>query len=115
MGCQEEFFIYNMKQQKQAYIYALSAVLFWSTVASAFKVSLRYVNYLQLLLYASLVSTVCLFVVLVFQGKAPLLSTYSKKEYLHSALLGFLNPFLYYVILFKAYSLLPAQQAQPLN
>jgi drug/metabolite transporter (DMT)-like permease len=29
--------------------------------------------------------------------------------------LGFLNPFLYYVVLFKAYSLLPAQEAQPLN
>jgi drug/metabolite transporter (DMT)-like permease len=26
-----------------------------------------------------------------------------------------LNPFLYYVILFKAYSLLPAQEAQPIN
>lgn len=30
-------------------------------------------------------------------------------------MLGFLNPFLYYVVLFKAYSLLPAQEAQPLN
>ncbi|MBW1997862.1 MAG: DMT family transporter, partial [Deltaproteobacteria bacterium] len=29
--------------------------------------------------------------------------------------LGFLNPFLYYVVLFKAYELLPAQEAQPLN
>lgn len=32
-----------------------------------------------------------------------------------SAILGFLNPFLYYLILFKAYDLLPAQQAQPIN
>jgi drug/metabolite transporter (DMT)-like permease len=29
--------------------------------------------------------------------------------------LGFLNPFLYYTVLFKAYDLLPAQEAQPLN
>ena len=29
--------------------------------------------------------------------------------------MGFLNPFLYYVIVLKAYSLLPAQLAQPLN
>jgi drug/metabolite transporter (DMT)-like permease len=28
---------------------------------------------------------------------------------------GLLNPFIYYLILFKAYELLPAQQAQPLN
>ena len=32
-----------------------------------------------------------------------------------SALLGALNPFAYYLILFQAYSLLPAQVAQPLN
>jgi len=29
--------------------------------------------------------------------------------------MGFLNPFLYYIVLFKAYTLLPAQQAQPIN
>jgi len=34
---------------------------------------------------------------------------------LKSALLGFLNPYLYYLVLFKAYSLLKAQIAQPLN
>ncbi len=32
-----------------------------------------------------------------------------------SAMGGFLNPFLYYMVLFKAYALLPAQEAQPLN
>ena len=30
-------------------------------------------------------------------------------------MLGILNPFIYYIVLFKAYSLLPAQEAQPLN
>ncbi len=44
-----------------------------------------------------------------------MLKVLTKKDYLQSALLGFLNPFLYYIILFKAYSLLPAQQAQPIN
>lgn len=34
---------------------------------------------------------------------------------MHSALLGLVNPFLYYIILLKAYQLLPAQVAQPLN
>jgi drug/metabolite transporter (DMT)-like permease len=33
----------------------------------------------------------------------------------YSAFLGFLNPFLYYIVLLKAYSVLPAQLAQPLN
>lgn len=104
-----------MGKQRQAYTYAIIAVLIWATVASAFKISLRYVDFLQLLFYASIVSIVILFAILLFQNKLSLLKTYSKKEYLHSALLGFLNPFLYYVVLFKAYSLLPAQEAQPLN
>ncbi len=30
-------------------------------------------------------------------------------------LLGFINPFAYYLILFKAYDLLPAQEAQAIN
>ena len=104
-----------MKRQNQAYVYAITAVLFWSTVASAFKLSLRYLHFLHLVLYASFVSSLCLLIILKSQNKIHLLKTYSKKEFFHSALLGFLNPFLYYVVLFKAYSLLPAQIAQPLN
>jgi len=54
-------------------------------------------------------------IILMKQHKLYLLNSYSRNDYLRSLLLGFLNPFLYYLILFKAYSLLPAQEAQPLN
>lgn len=104
-----------MEKQKQAYTHAIVAVLLWATAASAFKISLRYVDFLQLLFYASIVSLIALFLILVVQKKLPLLRAYSRKDYLYSAALGLLNPFLYYVVLFKAYSLLPAQEAQPLN
>ncbi|MBA7501397.1 hypothetical protein ES705_09956 [subsurface metagenome] len=104
-----------MANQKKAYLYAALVVLIWSTVASVFKISLRYLNYLQLLFYASFISLLILFIILIIQNKLSLLKKYSKKDYLHSALLGFLNPFLYYIVLFKAYSLLPAQQAISLN
>ncbi len=104
-----------MTKQKEAYLYALATVLLWSTVASAFKISLHYLDVLPLLFYSAVVSTVILFCFLLFQRKASLLKGLTKRDYFHSALLGFLNPFLYYVVLFKAYSLLPAQQAQPLN
>ena len=104
-----------MEKQKQAYLYAITAVLFWSTVASAFKVSLRHLDFLQLLFFSSIASVVILFLILLIQNKLSLFREYSGKDYLRSAMLGFLNPFLYYVVLFKAYSLLPAQEAQPLN
>ena len=104
-----------MEKQNQAYAYGITAVLFWSTVASAFKVSLRYLDFLQLLFFASIVSIIVLFLILLIQNKLGIFREYSTKDYMHSVILGFLNPFLYYVVLFKAYSLLPAQEAQPLN
>lgn len=104
-----------MKKQRKAYLYALATVLLWSTVASAVKISLRHIDVIPLLFFASITSTVTFFACLLFFGKLNMLKVLTKKDYLQSALLGFLNPFLYYIILFKAYSLLPAQQAQPIN
>jgi len=104
-----------MERQKKAYLYASLAVVFWATSASAFKISLRYLDVFALLFYASVTSTVIFFIYLVLGKKLYLLKALSKEDYLRSAMLGLLNPFLYYAVLFKAYSLLPAQEAQPLN
>ncbi len=104
-----------MDTQKKAYSFAILAVILWSTVASAFKIGLRHVDYLELLLYASFFSTLIIFFVLIVRKKLHLLRTYSFKDFLFAALLGFLNPFLYYIVLFKAYSILPAQEAITLN
>lgn len=104
-----------MENQTKAYWYAGFAIFFWSTVASAFKISLRYLDFLQLLLFASITSLVVLFFIILFQNNLKLLFSVTIKDLGKSMLLGFLNPYLYYIILFKAYSLLPAQVAQPLN
>ncbi len=104
-----------MERQTKAYLYAGATVLLWSTVASAFKITLQHLSFIEMLLGASLVSMAALFLILLAQGKLSVIATYSKTEIIRSAGLGFLNPFLYYLILFKAYSLLPAQEAQPLN
>jgi len=88
--------------------HAIGAVLLWSTVASAFKLSLRYMSPLQLLFYASLTSLL-LFGVIYAREFAP------KRENLRSAYLGLINPLLYYTVLFSAYDRLPAQEAQALN
>ena len=104
-----------MKPQNQAYVYAILSVLLWSTAASAFKITLRYLTTIQLLFFSSLTAAMASFIILLFQRKLKLLASFSAGDYLHSAVLGMLNPFIYYVILFKAYKLLPAQEAQPLN
>jgi len=104
-----------MEKQTRAYLYACAAVLLWSTIASAFKISLRYADVPTLLFYASLTASVFLFFYLLFLKKLKLLKAFTRQDYLRSALLGFLNPFLYYAILLKAYSILKAQEALTLN
>jgi len=104
-----------MKNQKLAYILAGFVILFWGTSATAFKIGLRYFNFLQLLFWSSLFAMVILFIVILFQGKLSEIIKITRKQLGWSILLGFLNPFLYYFVLFKAYDLLPAQVAQPLN
>ena len=99
-----------MKNQSKAYLFACIAIFFWSTVGSAFKLSLRSVDFLQLLFYASLVSLIVLGCILVAQKKVGLIREYGTTGLWQSALLGLLNPFGYYVVLLKAYELLPARK-----
>lgn len=88
--------------------HAVIAVLLWSTVAAVFKLTLRQLSPLQLLFYASLTSLSVLSVLYLRRFSV-------RRENLRSAYLGFLNPFLYYTVLFSAYERLPAQEAQALN
>jgi drug/metabolite transporter (DMT)-like permease len=106
---------HNIGNQSKAYLYALMAVLFWSTIGSAFKITLNYVSFIQLVLFSAAISIIVLFILVVAQKKLPILRQVSRKDVLRSAGMGFLNPFLYYVILIKAYDILLAQEAVVLN
>lgn len=104
-----------MKPGKKSILLALLAVLFWSTIGSAFKLTLDYVNYTQILLFASFVAVIFLGGMLLVTGRISGLKRLTLKELGLSAIMGFLNPFAYYLILLKAYSLLQAQEAVALN
>ncbi|MCX6305781.1 MAG: DMT family transporter [Bacteroidetes bacterium] len=104
-----------MKPQKKAYLFAFAAIACWSTIGSAFKLSLRYLEPQGLLFISTLVACLVLFTILLVQGKVQLLRSLTVKEVLLSAFMGFLNPFLYYSVLLKAYDLLQAQEAGTLN
>jgi drug/metabolite transporter (DMT)-like permease len=104
-----------MKPTDKSFLYGGIAVLLWSTVATSFKLGLSELDYIQLIFYASATSAIVLFAILILQGKFKLLFCQSGNQWINSMVLGALNPLLYYLVLFKAYSLLPAQMAQPLN
>jgi drug/metabolite transporter (DMT)-like permease len=103
----------NTKNQNKSYLFAGLSVLLWSTVATSFKIGLRYQSEIQMLFTASVASMIVIGI--FYLNDKPKISDFNFKSLVRSALGGLLNPLLYYVVLFKAYNLLPAQEAQPLN
>jgi drug/metabolite transporter (DMT)-like permease len=104
-----------MTNQKQAMLFGLGAVLLWSTVATAFKLSLRELSPVQLLVVACSASLCVMALILTIQGRWHCVFTLTRGQYLQSIVMGLINPCLYYFLLFGAFDRLPAQEAQPLN
>jgi drug/metabolite transporter (DMT)-like permease len=105
----------KLKNQNKAYFFAGLTIIFWSTVATAFKFGLKYQDPSQMVSGAVLTALLLFLIFLIVTGKIKDTFRFSVRQYLYSAALGFFNPFFYYLILFKAYSGLPAQVAQPIN
>ncbi len=93
----------------------LGAVMLWSTVATAFSLSLQYLTPLQLVTLATVVSW-CFFAIrLSAPERRSALRVTSSKARATGLLVGWLNPGLYYLVLFAAYDRLPAQEAMAIN
>ncbi|WP_233702207.1 DMT family transporter [Iodobacter ciconiae] len=84
-------------------------------MATAFKLSLAHLSPAQLLLYASVASLLALLSILIYQGRIKEVLPAFQSHWQASLLFGAINPFAYYLILFEAYDLLPAQEAQAIN
>ena len=96
--------------ERRALLYALTSVVLWSTVATGFKLGLRALAPMQLLLLG------CVIALVFFAAARAFVSTkLTLRQHVAAAALGLVNPFAYYLILFEAYDRLPAQIAQPLN
>lgn len=104
-----------MKRDSRAYLYAAVSVMLWGTIATAFKIALSELSVVTMLGIATLVSTFVIFLIVLFSGKIKLMKSMTGREILWSALLGFINPLGYYLILLNAYNRLPGQVAQPVN
>ncbi|WP_417664922.1 DMT family transporter [Pseudidiomarina sp.] len=101
--------------QRKAILYALAAVLLWSTVATAFKLALRYLSPLQLLSIAALTSLITFAIILTIQQRWREAIHVGRSRAGFYICQGFINPAAYYWVLFAAYDQLPAQQAQAIN
>ncbi|MBT6353073.1 MAG: DMT family transporter [Halieaceae bacterium] len=104
-----------MPNEHRAFKLGLSAVMLWSTVATAFSISLRYLTPLQLVALASAVSWCFLSLRLLQPARWQALRATAMRDRLFGLAMGWLNPALYYLVLFAAYDRLPAQEAMAIN
>jgi len=97
--------------ERRALVYGLLAVALWSTVATGFKLGLAWFSAAQLVWLGTVVSWI------VFASFALITKQWrlQRTDLTWVIILGLLNPFIYYLILFAAYERLPAHIAQPLN
>jgi drug/metabolite transporter (DMT)-like permease len=96
-------------------VLALTAVLFWSTAASAFKLTLRWLSPYELVLLSSTVSAVALWLAILIRKNGAVEDRSTLSTTAGSAVRGLLNPFVYYLVLLTAYNELPAQVAMVIN
>ena len=94
---------------------AASAVLLWSTSATAFKLALAGLDPYQLLFIAACASFATLGILQRRNGGFAFLRELPRRELLRCAIWGLVNPLAYYILLFQAYARLPAQVAQAVN
>ncbi len=104
-----------MHNQSKAFSLALISIGFWSTMGTAFKLTLNYLNPGMLLLIATFTAFVFLGTVVLIKDKLSILKQITLKQTINSALMGLFNPFLYYLVLFEAYNRIPAQEGVALN
>lgn len=104
-----------MTENTKSIALAGTAVLSWATVATAFKIALAQLTVYNMLLVATVTATMIYGVMMTIEGKWRGLASLPGKATLEAMALGLLNPTLYYLVLFQAYSMLPAQVAQPVN
>ncbi|MGM0449228.1 MAG: DMT family transporter [Pseudomonadota bacterium] len=104
-----------MKDQRQAMILGVTTVLLWSTAATAFKVSLEHLSRTGLMFWGVTFSILVLVAWQAWQGRLGETLRPGRRGLLLSLGFGLINPILYYILLFGAYDLLPAQEAMAIN
>ncbi|WP_295719959.1 DMT family transporter [uncultured Halovibrio sp.] len=104
-----------MNDQRQAMILGVTTVLLWSTAATAFKISLEHLSRTGLMFWGVTFSILVLVAWQAWQRRLGETLRPGRKGLLLSLGFGLINPILYYILLFGAYDLLPAQEAMAIN
>ena len=100
---------------KKNYIYAITAVLIWSTVASVIKTMAADIPNLEALSISSFFAFLFLLIVNIKNGMIREMRTYSARDYGIMGGLGFIGLFMYSALYYYGISVLSSQEACILN
>lgn len=100
---------------KKNYIYAISTVFIWSTLATVAKLLLNDIPNMQMLAISGAFAFLFLLVVNICSGAIKLMKNYKLKQYAIMAGLGFVGLFMYSALYYYGLSQLTAQEACILN
>ena len=104
------------RDERSSYLLAALAIVLWSTVATAFKLGLCYFSPFELVFFASFTSAFVLGILSFYKHRSIVFEGIRSWRHISLTVVqALLNPYLYYIFLFGAYSRLPAQVAQPVN
>ncbi len=100
---------------KKVFLYAGSAILCWSSLATVSKLLLVTMNSYQMLCISALFAFAALLIVNVATGRIKKLKEYGIRVWVQSALIGLPGTFLYYVFLYLGTARMQASQAFIIN
>ena len=104
-----------MQANTKAMLQASVAVLSWATVATAFKMAQQGLTFFGLTFVATVTAAALFAIYVTIERNWRTISKFRAHQWGYFAILGLINPTGYYLVLMKAYKLLPAQVAQPVN
>ncbi len=102
------------KNPRKALILGVSTILMWSSVSTAFKIALDTLEPFQLIFLGLLTASIILATYVLYTGEWKSIKAITKKDCINIFAQG-LALYFYYLFLFSAYELLPAQIVQPIN
>lgn len=98
-----------------AYVYALFAIITWGTLSATAKLTLESVNFVQLLLYVGLFSTLTLFLIVLLTDRMKYFKSLKRNDYFDFAIFGFIGLFLYNALFLKALDIAPVVEVTIIN
>lgn len=104
-----------MTDNTKSIMLAGTAVVSWATVATAFKIALQHLTVYNMLLVATVTTSVIYGIMMTIERKWEVIKKMPRRLLFETMGLGIVNPVIYYLVLFQAYDMLPAQVAQPVN